>query len=375
MKKIKVLHVVCRLEYGGVESIILNYTKHMNKDKFEFHILTQDKNAQGCIELFEKYGFIVHIISHKRDSILKNVLETLKVMKKGRFDIVHSHMTLTNFYTLAIAKFFGTKITISHSHNSFIVKSKIKGLVYEILKKLNQICATDYFSCGIEAGKFLFGEKNFNSGKVLLMNNAIDLNKFSYNEEIRNKVRQKYGIRGKFCVGHVGRFMNQKNHNYLIDIFEEIKRKNSNSILLLIGTGELLDDIKDKISKKGLNESVIIIPGTNNVNEFYQAMDVFVLPSLWEGFPVVGVEAQASGLKCFLSNNIDRSIKIVDNIELLNIDENVEKWADIIIKNDIYYNRNKAMDTLINNGYDIKTESKKIEDYYITRYKLEYYTK
>jgi len=104
-------------------------------------------------------------------------------------------------------------------------------------------------------------------------------------------------------------------------------------------------------------------------------MDVFVLPSLWEGFPVVGVEAQASGLKCFLSNNIDRSIKIVDNIELLNIDENVEKWADIIIKNDIYYNRNKAMDTLINNGYDIKTESKKIEDYYITRYKLEYYTK
>ena len=169
--------------------------------------------------------------------------------------------------------------------------------------------------------------------------------------------------------------MNQKNHNYLIDIFEEIKRKNSNSILLLIGTGELLDDIKEKISKKGLNESVIIIPGTNNVNEFYQAMDVFVLPSLWEGFPVVGVEAQASGLKCFLSNNIDRSIKIVDNIELLNIDENVEKWADIIIKNDIYYNRNKAMDTLINNGYDIKTESKKIEDYYITRYKLEYYTK
>lgn len=117
--------------------------------------------------------------------------------------------------------------------------------------------------------------------------------------------------------GTRGKVYESKNHNYLIDIFEEIKRKNSNSILLLIGTGELLDDIKEKISKKGLNESVIIIPGTNNVNEFYQAMDVFVLPSLWEGFPVVGVEAQASGLKCFLSNNIDRSIKIVDNIELL----------------------------------------------------------
>ena len=221
--------------------------------------------------------------------------------------------------------------------------------------------------CSELAGRWLFGNKEYDNGNVYLLNNAIDLDKFKYNESLRKEKRKELGISDDtLVIGHVGRFVEQKNHRFLIDVFNEVHKQEENSILLLAGQGPLMEEMKEKVKILGIEESVKFLGQRNDINELYQAFDVFCLPSLYEGLPVVGVEAQATGLLCVFSDDMTKETKVLDATEFLSLNQSVEVWEKHILKSFEEYTRKINQTEIKNNGFDIRNEAKKLSDYYIT---------
>ena len=237
-KEIKVVEFIPRLEFGGVEAVVLNYISHLpDREKFEFHVIAQNIYDPKCVRQFENLGFKVHLVTHKRTSMVKNCSEIWKILKEEKFDVAHSHMTLTNFYVLFMAKAAGTNIRISHSHNAFKTENWKQKVSWPILKFFNRKAANIWATCGYDAGAFLFGKKAMQRNQVVVMNNAIDENLFRYNPLVRKQLREKHGIAEQFVIGHIGRFMEQKNHTFLIDIFADVLKYIPDAKLLLVGAG------------------------------------------------------------------------------------------------------------------------------------------
>lgn len=365
-EKIKVAEVVSGLSSGGVESMLLNYLKHFkHPERFDIHIITQNRNDERCVKQFQDAGYTVDIVTHKYESIHKNVVELYRLMRSKRFDIVHAHTTLTNFYILWIARFTGTKKLISHSHNSFVSNSKIKHTIWHVLKILNKLSSNIWVACGHDAGVFLYGHKAVRSGKVILLRNAIDTNKFKFDESARKTIRSKYGIEdSQFVIGHIGRFSEQKNHEYLIDIFNEVIRNKPEALLMLVGVGELETKVHQHVDELGLTDKVIFVGSVENANEYYQAMDTFVLPSKYEGLPVVSIEAQTSDLPVLISENVDRSCNITGNIKFLSINDPPAHWADEILSIQRQERSTSVLERIKKAHYSIQEEAEKLESLY-----------
>lgn len=323
MKKIKVCHVVSGLKAGGVESMIYNYCSKMTDD-YEFHILYQHEPSVKNVEEFSKIGFKLFRISSKIKHPIKNYIETYNYLKKNHIDIVHCHMTLMNFIPLIAAKRIGIKIRICHSHNSDVRKKNLlKKIIEKLLKKINIKYATHLVACGTDAGKYMYGNHKF-----IFLPNAMDLNKFEFNDEVRTKIRNKLKIEDdEFLIGHIGRFTDQKNHKFIININKKLKNKIK---IVLIGDGENKQEIEKLVSKYKMN-NVIFTGIISNPYDYYNAFDLLILPSLWEGLPVVSIEAQANGLNCIISSNVDQNAIIDFNKTiLLPLEEN--KWIEKINK-------------------------------------------
>lgn len=235
----------------------------------------------------------------------------------------------------------------------------------QALRPFSKKYATDYFACSELAGRWLFGDKTFEQGKVTIINNAIDLDKFKYDEKIRKDKRKELGIKDDtLVIGHVGRFVAQKNHTFLIDIFNELHKKEKNSILLLIGQGPLMDEIKQKVDLHGISDSVKFLGQRDDVNELYQVFDVFLLPSLYEGLPVVGVEAQATGLLCELSSDMTKETKVLNTTRFISLDISAEEWSSIILNNYSKFKRHDTKEEITKNNFNIMKEASKLEDKY-----------
>ncbi|MGO5288812.1 glycosyltransferase family 1 protein [Pseudoscardovia suis] len=355
-----------RLESGGVESVLLNYLGHFtHPEDFDIHIVTQDINDERCLQTFREAGYNIDVVTHKKKSILKNVVEVRRLLRRERFDVVHSHMTLMNFYVLFLASLTGSRLRISHSHNAFRSSNLLKLAFWSALKPLNKWFANQWFACGREAGIFLFGKHAVDSGKVTILPNAIDLGKFEYNPIARASIRKEFGIGEKdFVVGHVGRFMDQKNHKYLIDIFSSLVEKRPDSWLILVGTGELEKQIQDYVAECGLMDRVIFVGSVDNVNDYYQAMDVFALPSKFEGLPVVSIEAQAADLPVLISANVDCSCALTDNVKFTSVDLAPSVWADELLGMAGRSRGTEVQKRLQKAGYDIQTEAGRLEALY-----------
>ena len=365
IQKIKIAEFISRLEFGGAESMLLNYTTHFkNPNQFDFHIITQDINDINCIQQFEDAGYTVHIVTHKRKSIAKNVREIYKILKKEKFNIVHSHMTLTNFYVLFLAKLLGVSVRISHGHSALREERVKEKVTYPILKSLNKVVSNIWIACGENAGIFLYGKRAVDHHKVYMMKNAIDLKRFQRNEVIRHNIRTQYGIGEEICIGHVGRFCTPKNHMFVLDIFRAIKDLQPDAKFLLVGDGELHDSIHDKVKKLKLEESVIFTGNIKNTNEIYQAIDVFILPSLYEGLPVVSIEAQAAEISCLISENVDHRCAITENVHFLSIEKSAEIWAKEILDYSRQPIKTSVFDEMTKAGYNIEVEACKLEELY-----------
>ena len=350
---------------GGVEAVIMNYYRHINHNRIQFDFICDSDSTNIPYDEIEKLGGRVILVPpyQKLPSYIK---ELKKVLKENNYQIVHSNINTLSVFPLYAAKKAGVPIRIAHSHSTSNKKEWKKNLIKNLLKPFSKVYATNYMCCSELAGKWLFGTKEFNKGKVYLLNNAIDLDQFQYNEKTRISKRKQLGIESNtFVVGHIGRFVEQKNHRFLIDIFNELHKKNNNSILLLAGQGPLKKEMEEKVHALGIEDSVLFLGQRSDVDELYQAFDLFLLPSLYEGLPVVGVEAQASGNLCYLSDDMTKETKVLDSTVFMSLDKNAEEWAEAILKDAKNYKKHNTKEEVSKNGFDIEKEADKlIKKYY-----------
>ena len=347
----------------------MNYYRNIDKDKIQFHFLCDEDSTNIPYEEIEKMGGKVIIIPPYQ-RLFEYQKELYRIFKENNYKIVHSHISTLSVFPLRIAKKAGVPIRIAHSHSTSNKKEWKRNLIKNILRPFSKLYANQFFACSELSGRWLFGEKAFKNGKIKIINNAIDLEKFKFNKEKRNEIRKKLKIdENIILVGHIGRFVTQKNHEFLIDVFNEIikkrKQENFDSKLILIGQGNLKENIIEKLKYLGLQDYVIFTGQTTNVSDYYNAMDIFVLPSLYEGLPVVGIEAQANGLLCEFSTDMTKETKVLNTTKFISLKETAKKWAEIILEDYKNFKRKNSFDEMTKKNFNIKEEAKKLEKYYI----------
>lgn len=361
---IRIAQIIGKWVGGGVEAVVMNYYRHIDRTKIQFDFICDNDSTNIPYDEIEKLGGKVILIPPYQ-KVFKYHKELKRVLKEGKYRIAHSHINTLSVFSLFAAKCAKVPVRIAHSHSTTNKKEKIKNLMKQCLRPFSKLFATDYMCCSELAGRWLFGNKTYNHGRVNLLNNAIDLDKFKYDKQVRDKKRKDLEINeDTLVIGHIGRFVEQKNHKFLVDIFNEIHRKNNNSLLLLVGQGPLEQQIKDKVKEVGLSDCVKFLGQRNDARELYQAFDVFLLPSLYEGLPVVGVEAQAADLLCFLSSDMTKETKVLDSTTILNLTDSPEIWANKIIEKNSSYTRENRIKEVSEHGFNIKNEAKKLEEIY-----------
>lgn len=371
MKK-KILFVLENFKSGGIESIFFNVCDNidLNKCKIDLAVNTLDISSPFYSIIKEKrINVFIYGFSSKSNSIYFSLWKIFKIIKEnGKYDVVHSNVGFANAIVLFIAKILGIKKRISHSHLSFgiykntnLILKKIKYIIRVILfRPFILLFTTDFFGVSDKSIKHLYGNIN----KYKIIKNGINTEKFKFNQEIRNKKRKELSVKNNIVIGHVGRFTNQKNHLFLIDIFNEINAKKKDSMLLLIGEGPLKNEIELKIDKLNLRNSVVFMGTKNDVNDYYQVMDFFVLPSFVEGLGIVAIEAQCSGLPCFISDGVPDEAMIC-NTTKISLSKSAKEWADIILEKTKNFERKDCSDIIKKVGFDIKDTTKQIEQSYL----------
>ena len=359
---IRILYIVPSLTLcNGVASYAMNYFNNIDKDKIQIDFITGENEENIYYNEIKRAGSEIFYIPKMG---LKNIFKTIKKIKNffkenaHRYDIIHCHVLNMGAFYSYYAKKYGIKVRILHSHATKSADKKIKEIRNNILAPIALKNANVYCACSNLAGKNMFGEE-----KYKIINNAINIDKFKYNSEKRNYIRNLEKIdNDEFIVGNIGRFMPQKNQLFLIDIFYEYLKMNPKSKLLMIGSGYLKDKIIEKIKEYKIEKSIIIKENITNVNEYLQAMDVFILPSLYEGLPVVGIEAQSAGLPCLFADTITKETQLIENCKFLSL-SNINDWVEEL--NNMKNIKRKDVSQMIkDNNYDIKTEAKKLESYY-----------
>ncbi len=361
---IRIAQVIGKWVGGGVEAVVMNYYRHIDKSKIQFDFICDEDSTNIPYEEIEKLGGKVILIPPYQ-KLFRYHKELKRILKEGNYKIIHSHINTLSVFSLFAAKCAKVPVRIAHSHSTTNKKEKKKNLMKQVLKPFSKLFATDYMCCSELAGRWLFGDKLYDEKKIYLLNNAIDLHKFEYNEKIREEVRKELNIDEEtFVMGHIGRFVTVKNHEFLLDVFHEIYKENKNSILVLAGQGPLKEKIEQKAKEMNLDKAVQFLGQRSDANRLYQAMDVFVLPSLYEGLPVVGVEAQAAGLLYVLSDDMTKETKVLETTTFLSLNEGAKKWADTIDNATKQFERKNMLNEMAQKGFDIQKEVKKLEEIY-----------
>lgn len=365
---IRIAQVLGKFASGGVEAVVCNYYRFIDHSKVQFDfIIDSDSTMDIPQDIIESGAGVFKIPPYQKPFAYHKAL--VKLFKEQKYSIVHSHINTLNLFPLFAAWRAKIPVRICHNHSTVSKGEGKKALLKYILRPFNKIFPTDYYACGENAARWMFGKSCFNKGKVTVLNNAIDIKKFGFSREIRDRVREELNISDKFVVGHVGRFMYQKNHTFMIDIFAEVHKRNPNAVLLLIGEGKLEDEIRSKVEALGLTSSVIFYGVSCKVWELYQAFDVFVLPSFFEGLPLVAVEAMTSGVKTICSEAVPTEAKITDDFIYRTLNQPASEWAEAILQFENGYDRKDASEIIAKAGFDIATNAKRLEDFYLNRLK------
>lgn len=351
---------------GGVEAVVMNYYRHIDRTKIQFDFICDEDSTNIPYDEIEKLGGRV-IIVPPYQHIFSYLKSLKKIFKDNKYKIVHSHINALSVFPLCAAKCAGIPTRIAHSHSTSNKKEWKKTLIKNILRPFSKVFATDYMCCSEFAGRWLFGNKAYDEGKVYLLNNAIDVEKFSYNEETRKLKRKELEISDDtFVIGHIGRFVAQKNHTFLIDIFNEVHKEKENSVLLLVGQGPLENAIKEKVNKLGLENAVKFLGQREDVSELYQAFDVFLLPSLYEGLGMVLIEAQCAGLPCVASTEVPNVAKISELVDFVELNDSTFNWTKQILEGK-KLKRDCFKKIVVDNGYSIEKENDKLRQYYLEK--------
>lgn len=377
---IRILHIVGIMNMGGLENFLMNVYRNIDRNKIQFDFLVTREEKGIFDEEIKGLGGRIYNIP-KMEIVGYNKYSKLlyKFFKNHReYKIVHCHRDALCAIYLKQAKKAGINIRIAHSHSTNIVeykkfKSWIKIPVKNFFKRFINKYATDFFACSKEAGIWLFGKKISND-KLVIIKNGIYLRKYMYSRDISDNIRKNLGLeKDIFLIGHVGRFDLPKNHRFLVEIIKKLDEKIENYKVCLVGDGILKKEIKDLVDKYGLKDKFLFLGIRNDVNELMMAFDLFLFPSLFEGLGIVLIEAQATGLKCLISDNIPKDVDMnLGLVEFLNINS-VKKWIDTIsyIKLSMIKNRHIDLEKIKEKKYDIYDTVNLLEIFYINNYKLD----
>lgn len=362
---IRILHVLQRMEAGGTQALLMNIYRNIDRNKVQFDFLVEytDKEFYDD-EILSLGGKIYYTNLRKDKNILKFDKYLKKILKENDYKIIHVHTYSIGYFVLKTAKKCGVPVRIAHSHNNETVRDS-KYILKLIMQKIYTIYATNLFACSKSAGEYLFGKKDF-----YVLNNAIDSEKFIFNEKFRKEIREELNLENSFVIGNIGRLHAQKNHKFLISVFEKIQQKKKNAKMILVGSGPLEDEIKNHISKLNLEDKIFLLGVRKDINKILMGIDVFVLPSLFEGLGIVAIEAQASGTPVVASDTLPKETEISGLIKKLSLNDSEEIWADTIIQmSDNEEKQSNMHQKIIDSNFDIKDSAKKLESNYIEWYK------
>lgn len=366
MGAIRVLQVVTIMNRGGLETMLMNYYRKLDKTKIQFDfIVHRDERGDYDDEIEQLGGRIYRLSNIKPGSYRKYFAELDDFFKTHQeYKVVHSHINENSGFVLRAAKKYGVKCRIAHSHLAdlkldYKYPFRLYGRHYLVPN------ANYFYACSKQAGEWLFRDK-VPASQIKVMPNAVDLNEFSFDIDIRESMRESLDLTDKLVIGHVGRFNPQKNHDFLIDIFYEVQKINEDAVLLLIGEGYLFHKIKEKVEQLGINNKVRFLGLRRDIKALMQAMDLFLFPSLFEGLPVVLVEAQAAGLRCITSTGVTAEANLTGDVEFINLDQSPIEWAQCILSKD--NKRHDYKDILTAKGYNSEESVQALSKFYLEFY-------
>lgn len=353
---INVLYTINGMRINGMSAVIMQYIKNLSKEEYSFTIFTDEIDSQFFQDLKENK---VRIIQSKmrRKNQFAYYRELLKIMREGHFDILHAHgNSSTIAVELVAAKQSGIPMRVAHSHNTTCDHIYID----KILRPIFYRSYTLGIGCGIEAGKWMFGNHPH-----IILKNGVDLQRYQFNQEIRDEIRHELCVEEKLVLGHVGRFTDQKNHKFLLRIFQEYHQINDKSVLLLVGNGPLEEQIKQEAQRLNIIDDVIFYGTTPNTEKVYSAMDCFVFPSKYEGVPLTLVEAQANGLACFISDKVSPEVIQTRLVTCLSL-EDCKKWVEALPKSIKHrkFDSEKAISELETGGFSLSRVIEELDGLY-----------
>lgn len=362
------LHVaisVNKCDSGGQKSVIMAYLRNFDPRRVKFDLIVDADSNSIPYEEVKELGGTLHVIPPYQ-KIQKHLAALRKILSEGHFDVLYAANNTMNLFPLFVAKRCGIKVRISESLTTASKTEKKKTLMKNVLKQFSHCFCNHYMANGRESAVYQFGEKTYEASKVVIFLNPVDSEKNDFNPVLREETRKKFGWTDKVVYGTIARFEQQKNPLFLIDIMNEIMKKQDNARFCIIGAGSMEQQMKDRINRYGMDHKMSWLGRREDILQFYNAFDAFLLPSLYEGFPVVGVESQAAGLPVFFSSAVTDEAGIEELGHFISLEKSAKEWADIIIEE-----TEKAMpmrrgrkEYLKHAGFDAKTETERLMIYF-----------
>lgn len=356
MKETKrILHIVGTMNIGGQETFIMNLYRKIDRTKIQFDFVVHSKEIQFYEEEIKKLGGRIY----KIDSMSKNIFSHMKslysIIRENNYLAIHRHTNSSIIWIdLLVAKFAKVQKIIVHSHSS----SSEHRLINKIFQGMMNIFIDIRLACSQEAGEWLYGKKKFE-----IIPNGIDFQKYKFDLEKREVLRNKMNLKGKFVIGHVGRFSYEKNQTFLIDVFKQIRNKNSNVQLILIGDGKEKSTVQKKAQEYGINENISFLGNINNVSDIINVFDVFAFPSIYEGLPLTLLEVQANGLNTVVSSKISDEVILTDLIQRISLD-NLDDWINTIMTKSRGENLERYNNIMLKSKFNINNVVERMKEIY-----------
>lgn len=362
---IKVLHLYTALDDGGVERFLLNYYQGMERNNFKFDIIVPGSHIGILEQQFIDLGCNVYHVERFSDNPVKNIRETASIIQKGHYDIIHCH-GYKSVEGLLLGWILGIKTRIIHSHMVVPNESILTKFKRKIIVSFCKLFATYWWACGTDAGKWLYGNREFECGRITVVPNAINIDTYRFNLTARNQLRKQFNVPSNMkIIGNVARLSAQKNQGFLLDVFAGIPNR-ENYMLFLVGSGELEAELKAKIVELHIQDNVHFLGSRTDVPDLLSMFDIFLLPSKFEGLPVSLVEAQAAGLPCLVSNTITSEVNVTGNIKYISLNLGIDRWGkeitQMIAKNN---DRSLCGEKMKNGMFDIFAQSDNLQKLYL----------
>lgn len=358
----RILHFVANLNRdSGIINVIMKYDKYLHSD-ICFDFLCFQKGERTFENEIERCGGRIYYTSSPKNVIKFNSdLNAFYEEHYAEYDILHIHLPFLNYAFFNAKKKLGVKKIVSHSHATRYGETRLSGYRNKIFFMLGKSIPDFFMSCSTEAGIAIFGDRFAEKGRVV--NNAIELDRYRFNEDERKKYRKNLNIEDRFVIGHIGHFTPQKNHDLLIDIFHEYQKVNDKAVLVLVGNGYLEQRVRTKVRELGLSRKVLFLGNRDDINLLLNAFDSFVFPSVFEGLGIVLIEAQANGLRCILSDQIPSAANVLEN-QVVPVNAEASEWAAAIQRTDNGLPRDHVIKRLVKAGFDIRQEAIKLREWY-----------